>query len=282
MPIHEEAYAAWEGAVLERPRTWIVIARTGIRLVWRKLLAVIIVISAIPFIVRAGQIYIASRLEGQSFARDLASAIQIDAEFFMNFMKGQTLLLIIIVAFTGAGLIVNDRKYRAFPLYFARPVNFWDYVAGKFSIIAFYGALITIVPALILFVFQLLLTEEPGFFATYYWVPLSIIGRGALILIVLGGLMLAASAVARGTRSAVIALFSLIYIPRLLAKILSIFEDVGWISINQNVEQSAAVLFGAPNPRSYSSWVGFIMLAAIVALCIAVLKMRIKPTEIVK
>lgn len=282
MPIHEESYAVWEGAILERPRTWLVIARTGVRLVWRKLLAVLLFVAAIPFIVRAVQIYIVSRLEGQSFARDIARAIQIDAGFFMTFMKQQTLILLVVIALCGAGLIANDRRYRALPLYFARPLNFWDYVAGKFLIIVFYGAFITIVPALLLFVLQMLLTEEAGFFAAYYWIPLSIIGMGVLMLVVLGGVMLATSASARGTRSAVIAIFALIYIPQLIAKILSGLRDVEWISINANIEQVGAALFGTGNPHAYTTWVGFIVLAAIVAACVGVLRLKIKPTEIVK
>lgn len=282
MPIHEESYAVWEGAILERPRTWMVIARTGVRLVWRRVLAILLFVAAIPFLFRAGQIYIASRISGQSFLSDLASAMEIDAGFFMNFMKGQTLIFLIIIAFSGAGLIASDRKYNALPLYFARPVHFWDYVSGKFLIVVFYGGLVTIVPALLLFVLQLLLTEESGFFAAYYWVPLSIIAMGALMLAVLGGIMLAVSAFARGIRSAVVALFALVYIPDLLSKILSVFRDAGWISIRDNIEQVAAALFGASNPHSYSFWVGFIILTAIVLVCIGALRWRIKPTEVVK
>lgn len=282
MPIHEESYAAWEGAILERPRTWMVIARTGVCLAWRKILAILIFIAAIPFLFRAGQIYIASRISGQSFLEDFAGSIRIDAGFFMNFMNGQMLLFLIIVALCGAGLVANDRKYRALPLYFAKPVNFWDYVSGKFLILAFYGGLVTIVPALLLFVMQLLVTREQGFLAAHYWVPLSIVAMGALMLVVLGGLMLTVSAFARGTRSAIIAIFALIYIPNLLAKILSMFRDVGWISISRNIEQVAAVLFDAGNPRDYSPWVGFVILTVIVAACVGALRWRIRPTEVVK
>jgi ABC-2 type transport system permease protein len=281
MPIHEESYAVWEGAVLERPRTWIVIARTGVRLVWRRVLAVLLFIAAIPFLFRAGQIYLASRVSRLSFLSDFASAIEIDAGFFMSFMRHQTLIFLVIVAFSGAGLIANDRKYNALPLYFARPVHFWDYVSGKFAILVFYGGLVTVVPALLLFVLQLLLTEESGFFAAYYWVPPAIIAMGAMMLAVIGGITLAVSALARGTRSAVVAIFALVYIPDLLAKILSAFRDVGWISIHRNIEQVASVLFTAGNPRAYPSWVGFIVLVAIVSICIAALRWRIKPTEVV-
>ena len=282
MPIHEESYAVWEGAILERPRTWLVIARTGIRLAWSKKLAILLILSAIPFIVRAGQIYVASRLVGQSALEDLAAAIEVDAGFFMSFIKYQTFLFLMVIALTGAGLIANDRKFRALPLYFARPVNFLDYVAGKFFIVVFYGSLVTVVPALVLYILQLLLTGEAGFFAAHYWVPLSIIGMGSLMLVVLGGLMLTVSACARGVRSAIVALFALIYIPDLLTRILSLFRDVSFISIRKNIEQVAAVMFDAGNPHPYSAWVGAAVLAAIVFACVGILRSRIQPTEVVR
>ncbi|UCF06147.1 MAG: hypothetical protein JSV33_03720 [bacterium] len=282
MPIHEATYLQWEGAVLERPMTWFVIARTGVRLVWRRLLAILLFIAAIPVIFRGGQIYVVTRVDVGELPARLAGALQIDAGFFLNFMKDQIYILVPIICICGAGLIASDRKYKALPLYFARPVNFWDYVSGKFLILVFYGGLITIAPALLLFVLQILLTSETGFFNAYYLMPLSIIATGAVILVVHGGLMLAVSAFARGIRSAVVGYFALIFIPNLLARILSVFREVRWISINRNIEQVASTLFGRGNPYSYPVWVGGIILAGIVVLCLAVLRLRIKPTEVVK
>jgi hypothetical protein len=99
---------------------------------------------------------------------------------------------------------------------------------------------------------------------------------------VLGGVMMALSALARGTRSAVIALFAVIYIPELLVQILSKFRDIGWISVRSNVIQLEAVLFGVENPYGYAIWTGVFVIAAVVLLCAGAMWLRVKPTEVVK
>ena len=282
MPIHEASYLSWEGSVLEKPRTWYVIARTGIRLVWRKVMAGIIFAATIPFLVRTVQIYIASQIPDEGDLAVLDSVIKVDATLFMNFMRDQLFILFVILAYCGAGLIANDRKHRALSLYFSRPVSFWDYVVGKFLVIFFYGSIVTIVPGLMLFVVQLLVTKEPGFLSDYYWVPLSIIAQGVLILIVLGGFMLALSSWARGVRSTIVSFFALIAIPAFIVELFQRYRDVGWIAITRNLRQLSELLYGRGAPYRYPVWAAVLSATVVVALSIAVMRWRIKPTEVVK
>ena len=282
MPIHETSYLSWEGSTLEKPRTWLVIARTGIRLVWKKVMAGILFAAAIPFLVRTVQIYLASQIPDEGDLAVLGSVIKVDETLFMNFMRDQLFILFIILAYCGAGLIANDRKHKALSLYFSRPVGFWDYVIGKFLIIFFYGSIVTIVPALMLFVVQLLVTKEPGFFADYYWVPLSIIGQGVVILVVLGGFMLALSAWARGSRSAIVSFFALIAIPAFIVELFQEYQDIGWIAITRNLRQLSELFYARGAPYRYPVWAAVLSALVVVALSIAVLRWRIKPTEVVK
>ena len=282
MPIHETSYLFWEGSVLERPRAWLVIARTGIRLVWNKFVVGLLFAATIPFLVRTVQIYLASQIPDDGDLAALGSVIKVDAALFMNFMRDQLFILFIMLAYCGAGLIANDRRYKALSLYFSRPVSFWDYVTGKFLVLFFYGSIVTIVPALMLFVVQLFVTREAGFFADFYWVPLSIIAQGVLILIVLGGFMLALSAWARGVRSAIVAFFALIAIPAFIVELFQKYSDVGWIAITRNLRQLSELLYGRGAPYRYPVWAAVLSALVVVALSIAVLRWRIKPTEVVK
>jgi len=281
MPIYEKSYLSWQGRLLERPMTWFVIAKTGIRLAWRKSLGIILFISFIPFIFRAGQIYILSRFGDEETLLKMVSGVQIDAEFFMSFLKGQAFLLLLLIIVTGAGLIANDRKYKALPIYFSKPVGFWDYVIGKLLIIGSYGLLITIVPALILYLMRALLTQNTDFIQTYYWVPLSIVVWSTAALLVLGGLTLAVSAFSRGSRAASILLFSIIYVPELLRVILAKIPNIGLISLHATLNQLGAALFGTSRPFSFSIGWGMAVLIGILGLSILVLKMKVRPTEII-
>jgi ABC-type transport system involved in multi-copper enzyme maturation permease subunit len=282
MPIHETSYLSWDGAVRERPRTWLVIARAGIRLAWKKVMAGIIFAATIPFLVRAVQIYLASQIPDEGDLAVLDSVIRIDETLFMDFMRDQLMVLFIILAYCGGGLIANDRKHKALSLYFSRPVDFRDYVVGKFLVIFFYGSVITIAPALLLFVAQLLLTKEPGFFDEYYWIPFSIIAQGVLIMTVLGLFMLALSSWARGVRSAIVSFFAMIAIPAFIVESFQRYHDVGWIAITRNLRQLSEPLYGRGIPYEYPFWAAVLSAAAVVALSLAVLRWKIKPTEVVK
>lgn len=282
MPIHETSYLSWEGSLLEKPRTWLVIARTGIRLVWRKVMAGIIFAATIPFLIRAVQIYLASQIPDEGDLAILDSVMRIDETLFMNFMRDQLFILFVILAYCGAGLIANDRKHKALAIYFSRPVGFWDYVTGKFLVIFFYGSVITIVPGLILFIVQLLVTKEPDFFSEYYWVPLSIIAQGVLIIVVLGGFMLALSSWARGVRSALVSFFAMIAIPAFIVELFQRYRDIGWIAITRNLRQLSEPLYGRVTPYDYPLWAAILSALILVSLSIAVLRWRIKPTEVVK
>jgi ABC-type transport system involved in multi-copper enzyme maturation permease subunit len=282
MPIHETSYLSWEGSVLEKPRTWLVIARTGIRLAWKKLLAGIIFAASIPFLVRTVQIYLASQIPDEGDLALLDSVIKVDETLFMDFMRDQLFILFVILAYCGAGLIANDRKFKALSLYFSRPVDFRDYVIGKFLVIFFYGSVITIAPALLLFLVQLFVTKEAGFFAEYYWVPFAIVAQGVLFLVVLGGFMLAISSWARGVRSAIVAFFALLAIPAFIVELFQRYHDVGWIAITRNLRQLSELLYGRGAPYRYPVWAAVLSAAAVVALSIAILRWRIKPTEVVK
>jgi len=282
MPIHEASYLSWEGSIRGKPGTWYVIARTGIRLAWRRILAAIIFAASIPFLVRTVQIYLASQIPDEGDLAVLDSVIRIDETLFMDFMRDQLFILFVVLACCGAGLIANDRKHKALSLYFSRPVDFRDYVFGKFLVIFFYGSVITILPALLLFVVQLLLTKEAGFFSEYYWVPLSIIAQGVLFLVVLGGFMLAVSSWARGVRSAIVVFFAILAIPAFIVELFQKYRDVGWIAITRNLRQLSELLYGHDAPYRYPVWCAVLSAAAVVALSVLILRWRVKPTEVVR
>ena len=282
MPIHEASYLSWDGAVRERPRTWLVIARTGIRLAWKKVMAGILFAATIPFLVRAVQIYLASQIPDEGELAVLDSVIRVDESLFMDFMRDQLMILFIILAYCGGGLIANDRKHKALSLYFSRPVDFRDYVIGKFLVIFFYGSVITIAPALLLFAAQLLVTKEAGFFARYYWIPFSIVAQGVLIMTVLGLFMLALSSWARGVRSAIVSFFAMIAIPAFIVELFQRYRDIGWIAITRNLRQLSEPLYGRGTPYDYPLWAAVLSAAAVVALSAAILRWKIKSTEVVK
>jgi len=161
-------------------------------------------------------------------------------------------------------------------------VNFWDYIIGKFTIVGFYGALITLVPGLLLFMVRILLARDAVFFNKYFWIPFSITGYVFLVLVTMGGLILALSAASRSATSAAIFFFSLITFPNILQKILYKIHGIGLISLNANLKQVSSQMFGLEHPFHFSVWLGFVVLVGIVLLSIGILRIKVRPTEVVQ
>jgi len=282
MPIYEESYSSWYGQLKARPQTWWVIARAGIKLLWKKWMIVLVLLAYIPFFVRAVQIYIMTRFGDKIEIAKTVKGLQINAGFFHEFLQGQAFFLLLVFIIAGAGLIVNDRKFKALLLYFSRPVSFWDYIIGKFTIVGFYGSLITLVPGLLLFLIRVLLARDAIFFNKYFWIPFSITGYVFLVLLTMGGLILAFSAASRNTTSAAIFFFSLITFPDILQKILYKIHGMGLISLNADLKQVSSLLFGLEHPFRFSVWLGLIVLAGIILLSLGTLRIKVRPTEVVR
>ena len=282
VPIFEETYRSWHGRLEAKPRTWWVIARTGARLAWRKAMIILLLLASVPFLVRAVQIYLISRMEGDIEIARAMQGLQIDARFFAGFLRGQTFFLILVLILAGAGLIANDRKFRALTIYFSKPVGFWDYVAGKFLVIGFYGGLVTLVPGLALFILKVLMARDAAFLKAYYWIPAALLGQVLLALLILGGVVLALSSAARGARPAAIAYFAVLTFPDLLREILPGIPEVGLISLTADLRQTAAFLFGLERPFGYPVGWGLAAMAAVLFLSLGALWAKVKPTEVIR
>ena len=116
MPIYEEIYRSWTGQLELKPRTWWIIARTSIKLLWKKWMILLILLASIPFVVRAVQVYLVTRFADQGPLAQAAQGFQINPRFFSEFLLGQSFFLILALILAGAGLIANDRKFKALPL----------------------------------------------------------------------------------------------------------------------------------------------------------------------
>jgi len=282
MPIYEEIYRPWHGQLIPDPRTWLIIARTGIRLHWKRAMIFTLLLASLPFLVRVGQIYASTRLADYPEMAQMVQDLKIDADLFAGFLQGQGFFVFLVLIISGAGQIANDRRYRALSIYFSRPVFFRDYIAGKFLIVGSYGALVTVIPGLLLFLITVLLATDGTFFSDYWWVPLSIVGQSMLILLSLGGIILALSAVTGRARSAAVLLFGLLFIPEMIRGILSGIPWLGYGSIQALLRQSNAFLFGQELPFEFSAWVGMAVLLGIAGLSLYILWQRVRPTEVVR
>lgn len=282
MPIYEEIYRPWQGQLIPEPLTWWVIARTGVRLLWRRAMMLLIMLASIPFLVCTGQIYASTRLGDYPQLAEILKELQIDAGFFAGFLRGQMFFLFLVLILSGAGLIANDRKFRALSIYFSKPVSFWDYMLGKFLVVGFYGSLVTLVPGLLLFLLRVLLAQDSTFLSEFYWIPFALIGQASVILLTLGGMILALSSALKSGRSAGILFFALLFVLDLFRQILSGISGMGLISVPALLRQTNSLFFGLERPFEFSVWLGIAILTTVVGISLLVLKIKLRPTEVVR
>ena len=285
MPIHTQDYRHWEGTLKPRNHTrWWVIAKAELKLLAkRKIIRLIIAIPPVIYIlVHAVIIYLFNQFEVIDFP------FEVDPAFFQKFLfRMPTLsgfLVALISIFCGAGLIANDLNSNALSLYLSKPISWVDYLLGKFAVVGILLTCVTLIPGLLLFLEQLLLSDV-SFFKENYWIAFSIIGYSVVIIAITSLLMLLFSSLTKNSRYATIGFcavwFGLPILHHLLKEVLRT-SSVALVSVWANYDHLGTVLFGL-EPSYSTHWsLTLLILTALTAVCILVLRHRIRAVEIVK
>ncbi len=150
MPIHDQGYRRYAGTRARAGRAWSVIAKAGVRTLFaRRAFIGLLLLSWVPFVVRAVQLYAATNLPQAQFLAP-------DARMFRQFLEQQEILLFFITVYAGTGLIANDRRANALQIYLSKPLTRVEYIFGKFAILFTLLLLVTWVPAVLLVLIQVM------------------------------------------------------------------------------------------------------------------------------
>jgi hypothetical protein len=208
MPIHDLGYRSWDVPPQAMGLRWFVIGRTGIRNAWKnKWLGRSLVFLLLPVALVGTGIFFFEQASEQpdtrmAFARviaqyrgtsELATEIMVNPDsvrhdvwsylIYAFFSYPQAVGMVMIVGLIAPRLIAQDVRSRAFLLYFSRPLTPREYVLGKAMTICFYLALITTVPALVLYLLGIALSPGISVVMDTYDLPVRII-LASLVLII--------------------------------------------------------------------------------------------------
>ncbi len=286
MPIHTQDYRHWEGTLNQHKRTrWWIIAKAELKLLAkRKIVRLIVAIPPVIYILAHGiLIYVLNFIPGE------IDLFDIDNEFFQGFVFRilpfpTAFLLALVVIFGGAGLISDDLKHNSLSLYLSKPISWKDYLIGKFAVIGILLLCMTLVPGLLLFLEQALLTDEP-FLQGYFWLPFSIVIYSVIITVITGLLMLVFSSLTTNLRYATIGFCAVWFglpVVELILKGVFRTSSVAIVSIWANFDRLGSTLFGTSSDYDIHWSLSFLFLVALGAGCILVLRHRIRAVEIVK
>jgi ABC-2 type transport system permease protein len=152
MPIYDQSYRHYVGERVARGRAWAVIARTGLRGFFRKRTFLgLILLSWMPFLIRAVQIYAAANLPQASF-------LALTPRTFRQFLGQQDIFVFFVTVYVGAGLIASDRRANALQIYLSKPLGRAEYVVGKLAILMTFLLMVTWLPAIVLLIVQVAFT----------------------------------------------------------------------------------------------------------------------------
>ena len=279
MPIHDQGYRRYEGGRAAHGGRWLVIARAGIRSMFsRKVFIGLMLLSYLPFVIRAIQIYIVTNVPQ---APDL---IKVTAATFKDFLRSQDTFVFFITVYVGAGLIANDRRANALQIYLSKPLTRLEYIAGKLAILMTFLLLVTWVPAMVLLLLQVIFSGDTTFFRENLQLIPAITMLAFLQALTSASTMLALSSLSKSSRYVGVLYAAVVFLSQAMFGILRGVTgntSVAWISFSANLSQVANAVFRVPLEYDTPWAVSLAVLIGLIALSAFVLERRVRGVEIV-
>src|SRR4051812_2013028 len=278
MPIHDQSYRRYGGGRAAHGQAWLVIARAGMMTMLRKRAFMGLLIAAWgPFLVRAVQIYVTANYPQVAMFAPTA-------ETFRQFLEQQDFFVFIITIYVGAGLIANDRRANALQIYLSKPLMRTEYIAGKAAILFGFLLFVTLVPALLLLLLQVMFAGSFAFLQKNLFLFPAITVSALLQATLATFTMLALSSLSKSSRYVAIMYAGVLFFTAAIYGVMVAITGstrLSWLSLGSNLAQVVDVIFRI-KPRYATPWpVSLIVLLGLVALSISVLERRVRGVEVV-
>jgi ABC-2 type transport system permease protein len=223
MAVYEHSYRQYAGRLTPEWSRFLVIPRHAFRDVFRsKLFGTFFALCYLFPLIAACIIYLHHNTNALALLKigDVRELAPINASFFHFFVSFQCSLAFFLNLLVGPPLISRDMANNALPLYLCRPLSRAEYVLGKMSVIAILLSLVTWIPGLLLFFFQVSL-EGVGWLWSNLWIAGAIFMASAVWIVLLGLIALAVSAWVKWRVVASGALLGLFFIPSVFGEIVN-------------------------------------------------------------
>jgi ABC-2 type transport system permease protein len=278
MPIHDQGYRRYGGQRTPRGRAWLIIARTGVRtLMGRRAFIGLLLVSWIPFVVRAVQLYAAANLPQAEFLAPTPDT-------FRQFLSQQDAFLFFITVYAGAGLIANDRRANALQIYLSKPLTRVEYVCGKLSILFAFLLFVTWVPALLLLVVQILFAGNFKFLMgnLYLFPAITLFSFIQALTVALA--MLALSSLSRSSRYVGILYAALLFFTQAIYGVLRAVTgstQLSWVSVPNSLDQLGNAIFKLPGRYDTPVAISALTILAVLVASGVILERRVRGIEVV-
>mgnify|MGYP002622712926 CR=1 FL=1 len=201
MGIDNAHYYGWEGRLQSPWRSSLAIVRVALLQVFRrKSYWVVLALGLLQFLMFWGLIYAIKQV---NFPQQVQDEILEFMGFegagatengYVTFMQQQSVIVMILLAFAGSLLVGADFRMGSLPFYLSRRIDRRHYILGKLLAISTVVALMTVLPAILLFLEYGFLTASLDYWVDHWRIPVSVLVYGAVICTVLSILIVCVSA----------------------------------------------------------------------------------------
>ncbi len=278
MPIHDQSYRHYHGGRAMPGRSWMVIARAGIKEIIRKRIFLgLLLLGWMQFFGRSIILYFSTNIQQLALLGPTPST-------FRDFLEYQGFVVFVITVYVGAGLIANDRRANALQIYLSKPLMRSEYIAGKLAVLFVFLTMVTLAPALMLLLVQVILAGSFSFLMkNLFLIPA--ITVSALLQVLLASItMLALSSLSKSARFVAIMYVGILFFTKAIFGVLYAITGTSaasWISLGDSLAQVVDVIFRL-KPRYVTPWqVSLLVIIAAIVVSLSVLERRVRGVEVV-
>lgn len=278
MPIYDRSYRRHEGREPLRNVRSVPISREALKhILSKRAFLALLAFSWLPFVVRLVQIYIVTRFP------EAARVLPVGGRLFGEFLNQQLVFMLLLTAFGGAGLIANDLRSGAILMYLSRPITKTDYILGKLGVLVVLNLMVSLVPAVLLYIVGCALAPETLLTGRLAWILPAIFLDGIVVSLVLSVLGLTVSSLTRSSRIAGLGFVSLVLLDEVLRVLRLLFHTnaTRLISPWSDLRLFSEALFGLPAGGDLPWPLPAVALTALVGVCLLVLSKRVRAVEVV-
>jgi ABC-2 type transport system permease protein len=113
---------------------------------------------------------------------------------YIAFMQGQSVIVMILLSFSGSLLVGSDFRLKSLPFYLSRRIDRRHYIVGKLLAISSVVTILTTLPALLLFLEYGMFTSSSDYWIDNWRVAVSVLAFGMVLCVVNSILLVTISA----------------------------------------------------------------------------------------
>ena len=294
MKLDTAHYHGWDGRLRSPWRSSLAIVKVALLQVFRrKSYWVVIGLGLLQFIVFFAIIYAVTQLgafknrvlEQLNFVADPSG--DSDRNGYLMFMERQSLVVMMLLAFAGSLLVGSDFRLKSLPFYLSRRIDRRHYIVGKLLAIGAIVGLLTVVPALLLYLEYGAFTSSFEYWLDNWKLVLSILGYGLVLCTVLSIMLVTLSAYLQRTAPIAITWSSLFFMLVVIARQMrDVTGNRNWLLLDpwRDMRYVGRYCFGY-FPGAEDRELGmraFAILSGVCVVCLVALAYRVRAVDVVE